>query len=97
MLPLDVHLHPSEAAISHAVVNSCIWSVGAAEGMMSAGVKEVTALAKSVKEERPEYSHAQHCPKNGILRRPDVSDVAHLGIEGKRGVLFFSSFKPAFV
>jgi hypothetical protein len=50
VLPLDVHLHPSEAAISHSVVNCCVRSVGTAEGVMSTGVQEIAAFAKGVKE-----------------------------------------------
>ncbi len=58
MLTLDVQLHPSEASVSHTMVDGRVGSVRAAEGMMAARVEKVAASAEGVEEERPEHSHA---------------------------------------
>ena len=73
MLPLDVHLHPSEAAISHAVVDVRVGGVHASQSVMAARVKYLPAFAHDAVDEGAEY-----CWKHGKQKQEEEEEKSML-------------------
>jgi hypothetical protein len=57
MLAFDEELHPLETAVANTVVYGGVGGVSASESMVTAWVKELSALAQRVEEKGPENSH----------------------------------------
>ena len=78
MLASNIQLHPFETAISYAMMNVRVGSVGATENMVSTWVDQLPASAHGTIEEGSEHSHAQDRSEYRVLRRSDAGDVTHL-------------------